>query len=67
MSLDHKKGIAAVIGMFAVLSSLFFGVWLLTASLVDPTWLILVGIIVGAGLLFRKQIVRFARYAADRP
>ena len=59
--IDHKKGILAVVGMFAFLSALFLGPRLLAASIADPTWLIVIGVIVGAGALWRKQLIGFVR------
>jgi len=61
---DHKKGVLAVVGMFAFLSVLFLGPRLLAASITDPTWLIVIGVLVGAGVLWRKQLVRVLRSLA---
>jgi hypothetical protein len=64
---DYRKGIAAVVGMFAFLSAFLLGPRLLAASIADPTWLILVGIIVTAGVLGRKHIASFVRSMQSPP
>jgi hypothetical protein len=61
MPIGHRKGIAAVVGMFAVICAPAVGVRLLTASIADPTWLIPIGVAAVMGALWRKQIVALAR------
>jgi len=58
---DHKKGVVAVLGM---LGMFVVGPGLLLASITDPTWLIVIGVLVGAGVLWRKQLVRILRSLA---
>jgi hypothetical protein len=65
--IDHRKGMAAVIAYLAVISAPFLGVRLLTASLADPTWLVVDAVVVIACVLGRRQILSFLRSFQSPP